>query len=179
MYLRKYGIALMMLSALLIVSGCGGGEGGSAELKTSHVTASVTTANLDSDVKTIAGGVPPADSVDVQVVSTTFPNPGTTRLDLRVNSATISYTPANADTPPLATITQAMGNILSNGGSLSVPVRVVTQEQKILFFNAFDGNSKIYNYNTNITLHISEIGTGASVSVQTATQVRISNFVDR
>lgn len=190
MFIRSIALAACAVSYLAI-AGCGGQSG---ELTTSSVTTSVDTLVMDSDVvswvdsagaKTTAcsltsfPAVPAADSVNVTISSKAYSNTGSAGLRVRVNSATITYTPANSATPPMASEYQVIGGIIANGGSLSVPVRVSTQEQKLALQSALACNNNIYNYYTKITFNISEEGTDKSTTVDASMQLRFADFVDK
>lgn len=176
------------------IYGCGSAGGGSAELKTSFVTASAKTAVLDSDVvawvdatgakatacaETSFPSTPVADSVDVDVVTKAYPNTGSVGLPIRIETATISYDPANSATPPMAPEYQTIGITVVNGATATVPIRVATQEQKIRLQPKLACTSSIYNYYTNITLNISEIGSNTKSSVSTSMQLRLADFIDK
>ncbi|MEI6208308.1 MAG: hypothetical protein WCP20_16125 [Desulfuromonadales bacterium] len=187
-------LLLLSLAISLGASGCGGGGGGSAELRTSYVTAASGTASLDADViswvdasgakatacaATSNASTPAADTVNVSVVSTTYSNTGSVGLPIRIESATISYAPANTATPPMASEFQTIGVIMTNGGTASVPVRVVSQEQKLRLQPKLACNATIYNYYTTITLNVTEIGTETKSTVTTSFQLRLADFVDK
>lgn len=185
---------LIMGMLPLALAGCGSSGGGTAELKTSFVTASVDIALLDSDVvswvdstgakatacaDTSFPATPAGDSVNVAVASKAYSNTGSMGLPVRIESATVSYTPANSATPAMPSVFQTVGLILANGGSATVPVRVATQEQKIRLQPKLACNSTIYNYYTTITLDLTEIGTDTKSTVQTSMQLRLADFVDK
>lgn len=181
---------LAVISLAGLVQSCGGDSGGgSSELKTSYVTADVSTAVLDSDV--IAWGdsvcvegsnttTPEADSVDVTVTSVPYPdNIGTKSLPIRIDSVTISYAPANSATPAMPSEHQVIGTTIANGSSATIPVRVATQEQKIRLQPKLACSSIIYNYYTTLTFHLIEIGTDKTGDVSTSMQLRYADFVDK
>lgn len=180
---------LAVISLAGLVQSCGGDSGGgSSELKTSYVTADVGTAVLDSDV--IAWGetvcvegdvsTPAADSVDAIITSIPYPdNIGTKSLPIRVDSVTISYTPANSATPAMPSEYQVIGTTIANGSSATIPVRVATQEQKIRLQPKLACSSIIYNYYTTLTFHLIEIGTDKTGDVSTSMQLRYADFVDK
>lgn len=183
----------ILLFAVLITGlyGCGSPEG---SLSTSTVTASVDTLVMDSDVvawvdatgaKATACGatsfpsIPVADSVNVAIKSTAYANTGSMGLGVRVESATISYTPANSATPAMAPEYQTVGLTIANGATTTVPVRVATQEQKLRLQTALACNNTIYNYYTKISMDVTEIGTNKKSTVETAMQLRFADFIDK
>jgi hypothetical protein len=198
MHIRRFSTAII-IAAVFSASGCGdGGGGGSTELRTSYVTANALTAVLDADVVTWvdSAGVkatacaatssprtPAADSVDVSVVSTLFTSSGTSSvtnaLPIRIESATVSYTPANLTTPAMASEFQTVGMILQSGATATVPVRILTQEQKMRLQSTLACNATIYNYYTTITLNVTEIGSNAHGSATTSMQLRMADFIDQ
>lgn len=172
------------------ILGCGSTEGA---LNTSTATATVDTLILDSDVAswvdatgaqatacaaTSFPAVPEADSVNVTVSLTTNANSTSNALSARVEKATIYFTPANAVTPALSPVYQVIGQIVKSGGSLTIPVRVATQEQKILYQPALNCTSTIYNYFVTIALDVSEVG-GKNTTINTAMQLRFADYVDK
>lgn len=185
-----------ILYALILagIYGCGSNLLGSTPggLSTSVVTATATTSILDSDVAnwkdvalcstdvTAAGlTIPAADSVDISFSSKAYSNTGSMGLPVLVESATVSYTPANVSTPPMASEYQTIGMTVANGATATIPVRVSTQEQKSALLSALACGGPIYNYYTTITLHVSEIGTDKTASISTKMQLRIADFIDK
>ena len=183
---------ILLLSLVLSCGflGCGSVDG---SLNTSMVTANIDTLVMDSDVvswvdatgtKATAcaassiSATPAADSVNVTVVSKAYSNTGSTGLPIRVESATITYTPANSATPAMASEYQVIGMTVTNGSSASIPVRVATQEQKMRLLTALACNATIYNYYTKIILNISEIGSDKKSTVDASMQLRFADFVD-
>jgi hypothetical protein len=184
---------LFLLSTVLTMSmlGCGSTDG---LLNTSQVTSTIDTLVLDSDVVSwvdpVTGAkstacspsspaVPAADSVNVAVSSKAYSNTGTSGLSVRIEAATIIYTPANASTPPMATEYQAVGTTIANGGSVTVPVRVVSQEQKVKSWDALACKVPIYNYYTRIILDVTEIGTNKKTTTEVSMQLRMADYIDK
>jgi hypothetical protein len=173
---------------------CGTTDG---ELKTSTVTATVDTSLLDSDViswvdaagakatacaATSSPAIPAADSVNVTVTSKPYANTGAITSPIRIESATISYIPANSSTPPMASEYQIIGTTIANGGSASIPVRVVTQEQKRLTLTVLSSclpAPPIYNYYTTITLNVLETGTDKKTTASASLQLRMHDYIDK
>lgn len=175
-------ILLICLLSSICIYGCGSPDG---SLTTSSVTAKVDTPILDADVAKwtdatacTGGSIPAADSVNVTVSSKAYSNTGSMGLAVRIDAATIIYTPANSATPAMASEYQILGMIIDNGGSATIPVRVVTQEQKIHLQTALACNTPIYNYYTKIIMDITEIGTGKKSTIDAAVQLRLADFID-
>lgn len=185
---------LLLLSMILCFSmlGCGGSDEGL--LATSSVTATIDTLVLDSDVvswvdatgataaacsNTSFPATPAADSVNVAIKSTAYPLSGATSLSLRVKSATITYMPANTSTPPMSSEYQTIGMTIAGGSSVTIPVRVSTQEQKIRLQPALACNNTIYKYYTKIIFDIAEIGSDQSITVDSSMDLRFADFIDK
>ena len=187
----NFGFGLLLVA----LSGCGSAGGGTAEYKTSYVTAQSSTTNLDSDVVTwvdatgtkatacaatsIMSYTP--DSIDFTVKSTPYSSTGSTALPLRIDSASITYTPANTSTPAMEPKVeyQTLGIPLANGGTATASVRVVSLEQKSRLANALACNTAIYNYSATVMFKITEIGTGTQKDVPASLQVRLDDFADK
>ncbi|MDD2366207.1 MAG: hypothetical protein PHN84_08595 [Desulfuromonadaceae bacterium] len=187
---------LLLLGGVLSLSmlGCGGsGDDTVGLLATSSVNATIDTLVMDSDVvawvddagsKATAcapsfPSIPAADSVNVVIKSTAYSNTGSMGLPLRIESATITYTPANTDTPAMPPEFQAIGMTIPNGTSATIPVRVATQEQKIALYDVLACNGPIYSYHTTITFNITEIGTDKKITVSSSMSLRFSDFIDK
>jgi len=171
--------------------GCGSTDGA---LSTSTVTPTIDTLVMDSDVvswvdaagakatacaATSFPATPAADSVNVVVSSKAYSNTGDQGLPIRIESATISYVPANSSTPAMAPEFQTIGMTIANGSTATIPVRVATQEQKMHLQSVLACNNTIYNYYTKITFNVTEIGTNKKTSVDSSLQLRFSDFVDK
>jgi zona occludens toxin (predicted ATPase) len=187
-------IKLVPVLLLLALSGCGSAGGGTSEFKTSYVSATAVTGVLDSDVVNWVDATgakapacaassfqttPAADSIDFTVTSTAYKSTGSTGLPLRIESATITYTPANTATPAMATEYQTLGITLANDASVTVPVRVVSQEQKLRLTPVLACSSTIYNYHTTVSFSVTEIGTGTNKSVPASLQLRLADYIDK
>lgn len=186
-------ILLLCVALSFLMFGCGGSDEGL--LATSSVTATTDTLVLDSDIVTwvdAAGAkatycaetsftaIPVADSVNVAIKSTAYPTTGSITLPILIESATISYTPANTATPAMASEYQIVGTKIENGASATIPVRVASQEQKRALVNALACQpDKIYNYYTKISFKLKEIGSDKSVTADTSMQLRFSDYIDK
>lgn len=186
--MKKNIMIFMVVSCGLF--GCGSTEG---TLNTTMASATVDKIDVDSDVvswvtdtgakatacaATSFPATPAADSVNVTASFTPYANSTGNDLSVRVESATITYTPANAVSPAISPVYQIIGQVVQPGGTLTMPIRVAPQEQKILFQTALACTSTIYNYYVNISLNVSEIG-GKKSTITTAMQLRFADFVDK
>lgn len=187
--MKKIYFLSMLLSISLI--GCGGDDG---MLATQSLMATVDTSVMDSDIvvwvdstgaKTTAcsatslPSIPVADSVNVAIKSTANSNNGSISSPIRIESATITYTPANSSTPAMVSEFQTINMIVANGSTATIPVRVSTQEQKSALYSALACNSNIYNYYTTFTFNITEIGSDKKISLSTSMQLRFADFIDK
>lgn len=139
---RMYILMLLSVLALGLNScGGGGGSGGVGTISsTSGGTFTAATILLDSDVAVWTGTPCGATSTytvlpdNVNVTFTAFSAPagstGNTPEQVVIDSVTITYTPATAGTPGLGYLSQAVGQQVALGSSISIPVRVATQAQK-------------------------------------------------
>lgn len=185
-------ILLLCVAVSISMFGCGGSDEGL--LATSSVTATIDTLVLDSDVvswvdatgakatacsNTSFPATPAADSVNVSIKSTAYPLSGATSLSLRVKSATITYMPANTSTPPMSSEYQTIGMTIVGGSSVTIPVRIATQEQKFRLQPALACNNIIYKYYTKIIFDIAEIGSDKNIIVDSSMDLRFADFIDK
>ncbi|OGU14422.1 MAG: hypothetical protein A2076_16815 [Geobacteraceae bacterium GWC2_53_11] len=131
-------------------------------------------------VATSYKAIPPADSVNVTAAFTPYANSDGNNLAVRIEKATIIYTPANAVSPALATEYQYVNQVVQAGKSLPISIRVATQEQKQAFVPilACDVSSAIYKYYVTIILDVTEIG-GKTSNISTGMTLRFSDYVDK
>jgi len=185
-------LTFTLAAAILILQSCGGAGSGVASLNTTMVTATVDTLILDSDIvawvdatgakatwcgSTSIPSTPASDSVNVTVTPKAYSNTVSNALPVRVESATISYEPANTSTPPMASEYQTIGQVIQ--APLSVPVRVSSQEQKQSLFNVLACNGIIYNYYVTISINVTEVGTDKKDTVTTKMQLRFSDYLEK
>lgn len=175
---------LLLLGVVLSIwmFGCGSPDG---SMSTSTVSAKIDLSVLDSDIvgwtdaTTCTGrSTPAADSVNVTVKSTPYSNTGSTGLDVRIDMITISYIPANSATPAMSPEYQS-GITIPFGGSVTIPVRVATQEQKESLYTVLACGGPIYKYFTRITFNITEVGTNRNSTVFVDMDLRFADFVDK
>lgn len=186
--MKKIIIMFMVVSCGLF--GCGSTEG---MLNTTMASATVDVLDMDSDVvswvtdtgakatacaATSFPATPAADSVNVTASFTPYANSTGNDLSVRVENATITYTPANAVSPAIPQDYQIIGQDVKPGGTLTVPIRVSPQELKISFQTALACSTTIYKYYVNISLNVSENG-GKKSTITTAMQLRFADFVDK
>jgi hypothetical protein len=185
------GILSLALYAVTI-AGCGGDSGGgTAMLATSYISASVGSSSIDSDVvawvdatgaKTTActgfTSTPAPNSVDVTVLSSAYASTGSSSLPVRIASSTVTFTPTSVASPAIQPLPQTIGTVLTTPGSVTIPVRIVTTEQKRAFMPALACSNIVYNYYVTITLQLEEIGTSKTGTVSTSLQLRLSDYID-
>lgn len=191
------GVAMV---SMVIIAGCGGSSGGAADLNTVSVTATSASTNIDGDVAsnvtqvdTNGDGVldgytysiPAANSVDVAVKSTVNTTGTSVSSNIRVESVAVTYVrkyataPSGTAVPIIATRVDSLGQIIVPGGSVTIPVRVVTQEMKIAYADALIQNfGDIYAYDVTLTFNVVEVSTGKTGTVSTSLVVRMANFAD-
>lgn len=173
---------ILSIIAAIIMTGCGSTEG---TLNTSMATATLGTVLLDSDVAKwtsgppvcTGGSTPAPDDVNATVTVTSYANSTGKSLPVRIEKATIYYTPANSVTPSISPVYQAIGQVVQPGSSLTIPVRVATTELKEQFQPTLACASPIYNYYVNVVFDLSEIG-GKSTSITTSMQLRFADWID-
>lgn len=176
---------ILLLGVLLSMwmFGCGNPDGA---LSTSNVTATIDTVVLDSDiikwtdaVACTGASIPAADSVNVAVKSVPYANTGNMGLPVRIEMISISYSPANPETPAMSPEYQAISMEIPNGSSVTVPVRVATQEQKESLVTSLACGGPIYKYFTKITLNVTEVGTNRKSTIYADMDLRFADFVDK
>lgn len=195
----KFSRRLMSASAALLLivllMSCGENASGVAEFKTVNATASIDAEQnpLLADLATWTGE-PCAegssysienDLVNVTVTSTANIATGTS-LPLMLQKATIIFEPADDYKSPLLasrysqTFQNLNGTFLPVGGSVSIPVEVVTHELKeylgtVMVCQAY---SPVYSYNVTISIDAEEQGTGKTGSMSAGMTVRFYDFAD-
>ncbi|GAM07840.1 hypothetical protein OR1_00109 [Geobacter sp. OR-1] len=166
--------ATAALSTLCLVTSCGDSSLGSGvgEGKTVNVTAQAADSYKEFDVITgntcsttgSTGGTIATEFVNVDVASAQQISTGKA-LDVRVNSATISYTPASSTSPPIQNQYVAIGTTLPAGGSISIPIPVALREVKLDLMNKglLPCSTTIYKYHVTVSFEAVEIGTGSTM----------------
>jgi hypothetical protein len=195
MRLKSDFVVLMVLGYSVILAGCGSSNGGGTiDFNTVRASASVDAAKnpLLSDLATWTGTPcdPTAtatiknDQVNFTITSTSSISSGTIS-PLVLQKATITFTPADSLSPVLpaqfaTTFQNLVGTIVPAGGSLSVPVEIVTHNLKEFFFpTAVCTGVPVYTYNVQVIFDAVESGTGKSGSIPAGMTVRIADFSDK
>lgn len=180
---------LVLSSFLLSLASCGGSTGGGvAEFKTVTVAAQSGTTRLESDVLTgnsctvdgSTGGEYATDNVSVTITSTIYPGFSGTASPVKIDSYTITFSPANSSSPALPAINGSIiGTTIPAGGSLVLPIAVAPEILKYSLMN--DKNlqactATMFQYYVLITFNGLEVNTGTRVTFETSLNVA---FADR
>ena len=182
MSFRKLLHVVVAVYSMVLLTSCGSDSpgGGTSEFKTISISASASTTRLESDLLTgntctnsvSSGGTFSTDSVDVNIVSTAYPGI-TTALPVAIDSYTIDFIPnasMSTGTPPaLSRLSgSSLGQSISAGGSLTIPVAIVPEALKVnLVNNGTIGlcSGTVYAYYALITFQGIEVGTGTRNSI--------------
>lgn len=177
MSFRKLLHVVMAVYAMVLLTSCGSDSpgGGTSEFKTVSISASASTTRLESDLVTdntctsnvSSGGKFSTDSVEVKVSSTLYPGVSSS-LPVAIDSYTIDFIPnpsMSTGTPPaLSRLSgSSIGQSVSAGGSLTIPLAVVTEAMKSnMVNNGTMGlcSATAYAYYAMITFQGIEVGTG-------------------
>lgn len=181
---------LAVATCCSLLASCGGGStgGGAGEFKTVYLTAATDTARIESDILTgddcstnpPTGGTFVTDNATVVISSNLYPNSTTPGLSVGVDSATISYKPANSNTPaiPPDYIT-SIGTIVAPGGkvTISVPVAKDLLKYMLVVNKGFQLCSASYfEYTVTISFDCVELGNdGKRTTVTTSLNVAIAD----
>jgi hypothetical protein len=98
---------------------------------------------------------------------------------VKIETATITYTPSDTSTPAMASKYQTIGSIIANGGSTTVPVEIVSSSQKQLLQPALACASPFYNYYVKIVFDVTETVTGKKSTAEVSLQLQIADFIDK
>jgi hypothetical protein len=194
-----------------VLTSCGGSKApGTAELATVYATVTPP-AGADIDVATwvdaTTGSKAPAcgsnsvptiapDDLSFIITSTAYtaPNTGQTSTivpsNLLVQSITLSFTPANSDSPLLPAIYQTQfpsaGQVIKVGDN-TIPVRVATHELKSFFMTGLGNqsincsNGAMYSYWVTAAFNVFEISTGRTATIynQGPLLIHVADFADK
>jgi hypothetical protein len=200
-------------SVLAALTSCGDAKsGGTGEFTT--VFATVTgPAGFDSDVATwvdatTGSPVPVAcaanavrtvkpDDMNYTFTSTAYASPSTgssnptVPSDLLIQSATLTFIPANTNSPALPPLYQSQpvsaGQRVVAGSATTIPVRVASNSLKSFFLNQLGSQSLdctnqgvTYSYYATVTFNAVEVSTNrtATISPAGAVLVNFSDFID-
>jgi hypothetical protein len=178
------------------ISGCGSSNGGgTAFFNTVNVTANVdsTKTTLFSDLakwadkNAICDGVQSptniSDQVNFTIKSTVSISSGQAS-NIMLQKATVVFTPADTQSPALPALYATsylplVGQSVPAGGTLTVPVEVVSHNLKSYFYpTAVCRNVPVYMYNVQVVFDAIEANTGKSGTVSAAMVVKIADFAD-
>lgn len=191
-------LGILALSVAML-SGCGGSNGGAADLNTVSVTATSASTNIDGDVAssvthvdTNGDGIldsytytiPPRDTDLVTIKSIINTSNSSNSSSIRVESVAVTYVRksltanSGATVPIIPTRVDPVGVVITAGGSADIPVTVVTQEIKSLYADTLIASGDIYAYDVTLTFNVVEVSTGKTGSINASLVVRIANFAD-
>ena len=182
-------ITAMLLTVLL---SCGSNDPGEFEYVTATATVDAAKNPMFADLATWTGTPCAAGSTfSVANSAVNFTLTSTAKLKLGnsypliLQKATISFSQADSQSPSLPALYSPIyqgltGYIIPAGGSLSVPVEVVTHSLKNYFTPTLvcTGNKSVYSYNVSIVFDAVEQTTGRSGSIPASMTVRFADFAD-
>jgi len=198
MKIRHFSGLLILIFVAATLSGCGGGTGGGgAVYDTVTLTAESSGASpFDSDVAKHTNATPDncgqeadsvtifPDTVDFTISSTVIPDLPAEIIpsDVRLHSVTITYIPATTSTPATPAIPSqnyALSNIITAGGSATIPVTIASQQMKSnppLSSLVCGGGP--YSYYVTVRFNGEEVTTEKARSFETNFSINFMDFVD-
>jgi len=195
---RYYSLILALIFSAVSFSGCGGGGtgGGVAVYDTVTLTAEYTGGNpFESDVAKHTDATPEncgvtgsdtvtfsADSANFTVQSTAIPNlpDGITASDVRLKSVTITYASAtDPASPAIPAQNYALSNIITAGGSATIPVTIASQLMKSSppLSGLICGGGP-YIYYVTVRFDGVEVNTDNARSFETNFTINFADFID-
>lgn len=199
MKIRHFNFLLVPLFAVASLASCGGGgtAGGGAVFDTVTLTAETTVGSpFDSDVAKHTDATPDncgvpgadtvtvsADSADFTVTSTAVPNlpDGITASDVRLQSVTITYTSATIPpSPDIPAQNYALSNIITAGGSATIPVIIASQQMKSNppLSDLICGGG-MFSYYVTVRFNGVEVNTNKAQSFETNFSINFADFIDK
>lgn len=199
---------LCVASAAIMLTSCGDSKAtGTGQFATVFATANGVISVLNSDIATwtdpttgakalFCGGTNnphiTADSVILNVTSNayTVPNTGssspTVPSDLSISNVTLTFTPADPNTPALPAALQTQSTSASPSvitvGQNPITVEVVSDKMKNFLFSALECNGVEYTYRVGVSFDVVEQSTGRSGTISLPGNgyltVHISDFTD-
>jgi hypothetical protein len=179
MLFKRSAKVVLAIITTVCISSCGGESpgGGTSEFKTVSISSAAKSVSLDSDILkgntctngVSAGGTVIADSVDFTFTSKVYTGV-TTGLPVAIDSYTIEYVanPSASTSTPVPVVASVSGSILgqtiSPGGSLTVPVNVVTIpiKESIAISRCV---GPLYSYYALVRFSAVEVGTGTRSTI--------------
>lgn len=193
---NRINLYLLGLISILTLSGCGEEVGGGAgSFDTVIATASISTADIDSDVATwtdVNGDgfictandtfTVSSDDVTVSIAVNTKANlPSTFEASkVSINKVSIAYTPATTTTPSLSTQFETLGVVVDPDSTATVSFKVASQELKsssILSPLVCPGTA-IYKYFVTLTFEGVEVNSNRTETFETTLNLRFADFTD-
>ncbi|MCM0083681.1 hypothetical protein L4X63_19010 [Geomonas sp. Red32] len=206
--LKKF-LATLLIGTLAAVAltSCGDSKAaGVGQFATVYATATSPGVPLDSDEATwvdattqskaqacLATSVPhfASDDVNYSVTSTawTSGNTGqtnpTSASDLMIQKVILTLTPDDSTTPALPAVYQTQfltsGIVVPAGSTVSVPVRIVSQELKTFLSNDLLCTGLMYKYRATVSFEAVEVNTNkvATITVPGFVLIRLTDFTDK
>jgi hypothetical protein len=120
---------------------------------------------------------------DINVTFTAFSAPagssGNTPEQVVIDSVIITYTPATTGTPGLGTLSQAVGLQAALGSSVTIPVRVATQAQKMsATLSALICTNTIYSYRATMVFNCHYLVSGNTFQGSTWMNLNFADFAN-
>ena len=192
---NRINLYLLGLISILALSGCGEEVGGGVGcFDTVCATASVLTADIDSDVATWTDGDVDgficgandtftvfSDDVTVDIAVDTRANlPSTVETSkVSINKVSIAYSPANTTTPSLSTQFETLGVVINPDDTATVSFKVASQELKSSsILSPLVCSSTIYTYFVTLTFEGVEVNTSRTETFETTLNLRFADFAD-
>ncbi|MBI5747035.1 MAG: hypothetical protein HZA13_08540 [Nitrospirae bacterium] len=187
---------LGLISILLALSGCSEEVGGGAgSFDTVIATASVSTADLDSDLATwtdvngdgfVCGAndtfTVSSDDVTVDIAVDTKANLPSTReaSKVSINKVSIAYSPANTTTPSLSTQFETLGVVVDPDSTATVSFKVASQDlKKSSILSPLVCSNTIYTYFVTLTFEGVEVDTNRTETFETTLNLRFADFANQ
>lgn len=192
---NRINLYLLGLISILALSGCGEEVGGGVGcFDTVCATASVLTADIDSDVATWTDGDGDgficgandtftvfSDDVTVDIAVDTRANlPSTVETSkVSINKVSIAYSPANTTTPSLSTQFETLGVVIDPDDTATVSFKVASQELKSSsILSPLVCSGTIYTYFVTLTFEGVEVNTSRTETFETTLNLRFADFAD-
>lgn len=197
MKVRHFSFLLMLIFAAASLASCGGGTGGGGAIYDTVTLAAEYTGSspFDSDVAKHTDATPdncgvpgtdsvtfPPDDAEFSITSTEIPNlpNGITASDVRIQSVSLIFTSATSPASPAIVVQNyALSNVITPGGSATIPVRIASQEMKSgsPLSDLICGGGP-YSYYVTVRFSGVEVNTNNERSFETNFSINFADFVD-
>lgn len=192
---NRINVYLLGLISILALSGCGEEVGGGAgSFDTVIATASVSTADIDSDLATwtdvdgdgfVCGAndtfTVSSDDVTVDIAVNKRTNlPSTVETSkVSINKVSIAYSPANTTTPSLSTQFETLGVVIDPDSTATFSFKVASQELKASStLSPLVCSVTIYTYFVTLTFEGVEVNSNRTETFETTLNLRFADFAD-